>query len=284
MDSSKLPQSVLALIQAALLEDLSEVGDLTSQYFVPADQTSRARIFAKADGVCAGSLVALEVFRQVDPSLKVEVICPEGQAFRYGDTLLSLEGSTRSILTAERTALNFMQRLSAIATMTQTYVAAVHPHSTQILDTRKTTPGWRFLEKAAVKAGGGTNHRMGLYDRVMIKDNHLLAENRLADLQAAIDRLKADHPHVQVELEVDTLEQLEQFLTLRSVDFILLDNMSNETMAQAVALTQGKVFLEASGGVTLERIPSIAATGVNAISIGALTHSVKALDLSLELV
>lgn len=283
MDSSLLPKSVHALIQAALLEDLSEEGDLTSQYFVPEDQTCAARIFAKDQGVCSGIEIAAEVFRKVDPTLSLHIERHEGIPFEPGDTLIQIAGRTRSILTAERTALNFLQRLCAIATMARTYAEAVKPHHTQILDTRKTTPGWRWLEKAAVKAGGGTNHRMGLYDMVMVKDNHLLAEDHLEGLQAAIHRLKSDHPNVRVELEADTLDQLRQFLTLQNVDVVLLDNMSNEEMIEAVTVNQGRVFLEASGGITLERVPSIAATGVDAISVGALTHSVKALDLSLEL-
>ena len=195
---------------------------------------------------------------------------------------MEISGTSRSLLTAERVALNFLQRLSAIATQTRRYVEAVKPHPVKILDTRKTTPGWRWLEKAAVKAGGGTNHRHGLFDLVMVKDNHLLADGRFAELQSAIDHVKKDKPSIRVELEADTLEQVGAFLTLRGVDVILLDNMKPEQLSAAVALVQGRVKLEASGGVTIDTIREIAATGVDYISSGALTHTVRALDLSLE--
>lgn len=283
MSDTQLPLSVLNLIQAALDEDVG-LGDVTSQYFVPAEATASARIFAKEDGVTAGIEVAAEVFRRVDPLLSLRVVKDDCEPFEPGDTLLQVAGSTRSILTAERTALNFLQRLCGVATQTRRYVNAVKPHATKILDTRKTTPGWRLLEKHAVACGGGTNHRMGLHDMVMVKDNHLLADDAQNDLQAAIDAVKADHPGMRIELEADTLAQVERFLELRGLDVILLDNMDTETMRQAVSLVRGRVELEASGGVTLERIAEIAATGVDYISSGALTHSVKSLDLSLELI
>ena len=282
MSDTQLPLSVVTLIQLALMEDVGP-GDVTSKYFVPEDATTSARIFAKEDGVTAGIEVAAEVFRQVDPLLSVRVAKNDSEPFGKGDTLLQIAGSTRSILTAERTALNFLQRLCGVATQTRRYVEAVKPHPTRILDTRKTTPGWRLLEKQAVACGGGTNHRMGLYDMAMVKDNHLLADDAQADLQAAIDAVKAEHPSMRVELEADTLAQVRRFLDLRGVDVILLDNMSTETMKQAVEMVQGRVELEASGGVTLERIAEIAATGVDYISSGALTHSVRSVDLSLEL-
>jgi nicotinate-nucleotide pyrophosphorylase (carboxylating) len=264
------------------MEDVGP-GDVTSKYFVPEEATASARIFAKEDGVTAGIEVAAEVFRQVDPLLSVRVAKNDSEPFGKGDTLLQIAGPTRSILTAERTALNFLQRLCGVATQTRRYVEAVKPHATKILDTRKTTPGWRLLEKQAVAAGGGTNHRMGLYDMAMVKDNHLLADDAQADLQAAIDAVKKDHPGMRVELEADTLDQVKRFLSLRGLDVILLDNMSTDTMREAVELVKGKVELEASGGVTLERIAEIAATGVDYISSGALTHSVRSVDLSLEL-
>ena len=282
MSDTQLPLSVVTLIQLALMEDVGP-GDVTSKYFVPEDATTSARIFAKEDGVTAGIEVAAEVFRQVDPLLSVRVAKNDSEPFGKGDTLLQIAGSTRSILTAERTALNFLQRLCGVATQTRRYVEAVKPHPTRILDTRKTTPGWRLLEKQAVACGGGTNHRMGLYDMAMVKDNHLLADDAQADLQAAIDAVKAEHPSMRVELEADTLAQVKRFLDLRGVDVILLDNMTTDTMRQAVEMVQGRVELEASGGVTLERIAEIAATGVDYISSGALTHSVRSVDLSLEL-
>jgi nicotinate-nucleotide pyrophosphorylase (carboxylating) len=282
MSDTQLPLSVVTLIQLALMEDVGP-GDVTSKYFVPGEATASARIFAKEDGVTAGIEVAAEVFRQVDELLSVRVAKNDSEPFGKGDTLLQIAGPTRSILTAERTALNFLQRLCGVATQTRRYVEAVKPHATKILDTRKTTPGWRWLEKQAVAAGGGTNHRMGLYDMAMVKDNHLLADDAQADLQAAIDAVKKDHPNMRVELEADTLDQVKRFLDLRGLDVILLDNMSTDTMREAVELVKGKVELEASGGVTLERIAEIAATGVDYISSGALTHSVRSVDLSLEL-
>jgi nicotinate-nucleotide pyrophosphorylase (carboxylating) len=283
MSDPALPTPVLQLIRAALDEDLGEAGDVTSHFFVPEEATGKARIFAKEPGVAAGLDVAARVFAEVDDTLSVHVETRDGVPFEPGDTLLQVAGRIRSILTAERTVLNFLQRLCGVATQTRRYVDAVKPHPVSVLDTRKTTPGWRWLEKHAVKSGGGTNHRMGLYDMVLVKDNHLLADDRQEDLQAAILAVKAQHPGIRVELEADRLDQVSRFLSLRGVDIILLDNMSLSTLREAVAMANGRVQLEASGGVTLDSIAEIASTGVNAISVGALTHSVKALDLSLEL-
>jgi nicotinate-nucleotide pyrophosphorylase (carboxylating) len=227
--------------------------------------------------------LAEAVVRAVDPGITVVVKKSDGDRLEVKDVVLELSGPAGSILTAERTALNFLQRLSGIATQTGAYVKAVAGTGTGILDTRKTTPGWRWLEKAAVRAGGGTNHRTGLYDMVMVKDNHLPKAGGLTGLQAGIAALQVAHPGMKVELEADTVEQVRAFLTLRGVSFILLDNMSLEEMRECVGLAQGSgVKLEASGGITLERLPEIAATGVDFISSGALTHSVKALDLSLD--
>jgi len=213
----------------------------------------------------------------------------DGDPISYGDHVLEVSGSARSILTAERTALNFLQRLSGIASQTAIYVAKVEDTMAQVLDTRKTTPGWRALEKSAVVAGGGTNHRMGLYDRAMVKDNHLLAQHQFQAMREGVLQLKADLPEVEVELEADTLDQVREFLQWDGVDYILLDNMSNEQMKEAVAMRDsvasqggGNPRLEASGGVTLSTIREIAQTGVDFISVGALTHSAVALDLSLE--
>jgi nicotinate-nucleotide pyrophosphorylase (carboxylating) len=283
MPDTPLPSPVLSLIRVAIEEDLGGAGDLTSQYFVPQDATGIARIFAKEPGVAAGVEVAARVFAEVDDTLSVHVETRDTVPFEPGDTILQIAGRTRSILTAERTALNFLQRLCGIATQTRRCVDAVKPHPVKILDTRKTTPGWRWLEKHAVKCGGGINHRMGLYDMILVKDNHLLADDRQEDLQAAIAAVKQQHPGMRIELEADSLDQVSRFLSLRGVDVILLDNMPPATLREAVAMVQGRVELEASGGVTLESLPAIAATGVGAISVGALTHSVKALDLSLEL-
>ena len=277
-----------ALIDLALREDVGEnlqTGDVTSAYFVPQDSISSAYIYAKQEGVLAGMEVAAEVFHRVNPELKVVQLKKDGDPLSQGERVLEVSGHARSILTAERTALNFLQRLSGVATQTRAYVAKVETTNAKVLDTRKTTPGWRALEKGAVVAGGGKNHRMGLYDRAMVKDNHLVAENKLEALQDAIDRLHADRAGVEVELEADTLEQVQGFLSLRGVDYILLDNMNYEMMRDAVAMRDDSgsaVALEASGGVTIDTIAEIATTGVDFISVGALTHSAVALDLSLE--
>jgi len=277
-----------ALIDLALREDIGEnltTGDVTSLYFVPEDRQSSSFIHAKADGVLAGMAVAVEVFRRIDPDLKLKELKNDGDALSYGDHVLEISGSARSILTAERTALNFMQRLSGIATKTRAFVSLIEGSKAKVLDTRKTTPGWRVLEKMAVVAGGGTNHRMGLYDRAMVKDNHLMAQNKLEALQDAIHALKKARPDVEVELETDTLAQVEDFFGLEGVDYILLDNMDNETMTKAVAMrddAQSKLLLEASGGVNQDTIAAISMTGVDFISVGALTHSAVALDLSLD--
>jgi nicotinate-nucleotide pyrophosphorylase (carboxylating) len=270
-----------SLIQAALAEDIGP-GDVTSAYFVPETLASSAVIVAREPGVMSGMAVARRVFELVDDRLRTAPLKQDGEAFEKGDVVLKIEGPTRGILTGERTALNFLQHLCGIAAQTRRYVEAVRPHPVQIWDTRKTTPGWRLLEKAAVKAGGGTNHRMGLYDHVMVKDNHIAANGSNEALQAAIDRVRADRPGTRIQLECDTLEQMQRFLTLRGVDMLLLDNMGCERLRQAVALNSGKLWLEASGGITLETIRDVAATGVNAISVGALTHTVRALDLGLD--
>lgn len=276
-----LDPTTQSLIRLALEEDIG-TGDVTAEFFTPADAVSRGRIVAREPGVLAGISVAAAVFLEVDATLQVHVIKTDGASLEKDDAVLEVAGSSRSLLTAERTALNFLQRLSGIATQTRRHVRALGSAKARLLDTRKTTPGFRMLEKAAVRAGGGTNHRMGLHDMAMVKDNHLLAENRLPELQAAIDRLRAARPGIRVELEADRISLVEGFLTLRGVDVILLDNMSLPDMRRCVELTGGRVALEASGGVTLGRLPEIAATGVDFISCGALTHSARALDLSLD--
>lgn len=272
------------LIDLALYEDIRD-GDVTSLYFVSGEKKSESYIHAKQEGVVAGIEVAAEVFRRIDSSLDVSVLKKDGDIVMYGDKVMEITGASRSILTAERTALNFLQRLSGIATNTARYVELVRGTNAKVLDTRKTTPGWRALEKAAVVAGGGTNHRMGLYDRAMVKDNHLAAQDGLEALQAAIIELKKDRSGVEVELETETLEQVDKFLGLEGVDYILLDNMDNATMAEAVKMRgESGPALEASGGVNLDTIAEIAQTGVDYISVGALTHSAVALDLSLEII
>lgn len=273
---------VRAHVAAALAEDFGQRGDLTARYFLPEGKSSSARVVARVPGVFCGSMLAEEVCRQVDASLRWSAAVEDGDAFPRGATLAWISGPVRALVSAERTLLNFLQRLCGIATLTRRHVDAVAGTKARILDTRKTTPGWRLLEKYAVFCGGGTNHRLGLYDAVMVKDNHLACGLTGPDLQAAILRLKADFPDVWVELEADTLEQVRGFLGLQGVDRILLDNMPPSMLAEAVAMTGGKVALEASGGVTLASLPAIAATGVDFISVGALTHSATALDIGLD--
>lgn len=272
---------VRALIDAALREDVGD-GDVTSTYFISEGTRSKARIIAREPGVAAGLDIAGTVFADIDKGVGFWKLVEEGAPFAKGDTIIEVEGRTRSILTAERTALNFLQRLSGIATLTRRYVEAVKPHPVEVWDTRKTTPGWRVLEKSAVKAGGGTNHRMGLYDHVMVKDNHLAACGDLVALQAAIDAVRRDRPGTRIQFEAATLEQVADFLSLRGLDMLLLDNMTTDQLRQSVELNAGRLWLEASGGITLDTIADVAATGVNAISVGALTHSARALDLALD--
>lgn len=273
------------LIKMALAEDIGE-GDVTSAYFIPEERMARAFLTVRREGVVSGVAMAKQVFAEVDPTLDVQVMVEDGSRVGEGAMLMKVEGKARSILTAERTALNFMQRLSGVATLTARYVDEVKHTRAQILDTRKTTPGYRALEKQAVLDGGGTNHRMGLYDRAMVKDNHLAAEGGLESLQAAIRLLKSEKPNVQVELEADRLDQVADFLEIEGVDFILLDNMSLEDMRKAVAMRDdnSKIRLEASGGVNLDTVRDIAETGVDFISVGALTHSAPALDIGLDFV
>ena len=270
-----------SLIHTALAEDIGP-GDVTATYFVPEDMQSRAVIVAREPGIVSGMEIAQRVFQEVDARLQTRALKRDGETFAKGDVILEISGPTRGILTGERTALNFLQRLCAIATQTRRYVEAVKPHPVEIWDTRKTTPGWRLLEKAAVKAGGGTNHRMGLYDHVMVKDNHIAANGSNEALQPAIDRVRAERPGTRIQLECDTLEQMARFLELRGVEMLLLDNMGCEKLREAVKMNAGKLWLEASGGITLDTIGDVAATGVNAISVGALTHTVRALDLGLD--
>ena len=276
-------------ITQALAEDIGD-GDLTSAHFVDADAQATATIIAKEDAVVAGAEVAAEVFRRVDSQLKVQIVCNDGVEVKKGDVVISVAGSARSILTGERVALNFIQQLSGVATLTRRFVQETEGTKAKILDTRKTTPGLRQLEKAAVVAGGGTNHRIGLYDMVMVKDNHLAMNGvnttkAAADLQDRINRFKTEHPDIRIELEADTLQQAAAFLALNGVDVILLDNMSLGSLCEAVKLRGDKpVLLEASGGVSLKTVHAIAATGVDFISAGALTHSAVAVDFSLELI
>ena len=277
-----MDRTTSTLIDLALAEDIGS-GDVTSEYFIPKDREARGLIVAKDEGVIAGVEIAAEVFRRVDASLSVKILLEDGSHVTQKACVMEMQGNARSMLTAERVSLNFLQRLSGIATKTHRFVELIEGTPARILDTRKTTPGWRSLEKDAVVAGGGLNHRMGLYDRAMVKDNHLVAENGVAELQNAIDHLRREKPGVEVELEADRLDQVEAFLELEGVDYILLDNMDNETMKEAVAMRGSEgPKLEASGGVTLETVAGIARTGVDFISVGRVTHSAVALDLSLD--
>ncbi|MES2922466.1 MAG: carboxylating nicotinate-nucleotide diphosphorylase [Verrucomicrobiota bacterium] len=271
------------LIELALAEDIGE-GDVTSLYFIPEDRRACAFVAVRKDGVVSGVELAARVFCAVDRKLDVEILIADGSRVSSGALLIRVEGSARSILTAERTALNFLQRLSGVATLTAQYVEQIKGTRAQILDTRKTTPGYRLLEKKAVLDGGGSNHRLGLYDRAMVKDNHLAAEGGTAAIQAAIQRLTSDKPGVEVELEADNLDQVHTFLTMEGIDYILLDNMTVDEIAAAVIMRgkRRKPQFEASGGITLETLRSIAKTGVDFVSVGALTHSAPALDISLD--
>ena len=272
-----------ALIEMALAEDIGS-GDLTSLYFVAADRRARAFVTARQKGVVSGVAIAARVFAKTDPLTDVEILIPDGSRVSDGALLMRVEGLARPILSAERTALNFIQRLSGVATLTNHYVELIKGTRARILDTRKTTPGQRLLEKMAVLHGGGTNHRMGLYDRVMVKDNHLVTESGAEAIQAAIHRLHAVHPDIEVELEADSLGQVRTFLAMEGVAHILLDNMTLEELREAVAARgeHGMPVLEASGGVTPQTVRAIAETGVDFISVGALTHSAPALDIGLD--
>ena len=270
-------------IAIALAEDIG-TGDVTSFYFVAPETQAVGRMISRERAVVAGSETAAEVFRRVDPRLQVQIQQADGASLVGGETILEVRGAAQSILTAERVALNFLQRLSGIATLTRQFVDGMGKAKAQILDTRKTTPGLRALEKAAVRAGGGANHRFGLFDMVLVKDNHLLATAGLVTLAATIQRIRSEQPHLRIEVEADRLEQVRAFLEMDGIDVILLDNMNPAEMSEAVALGKKKgVKFEASGGVTLKNIRQIAASGVDYVSVGALTHSARAIDLSLEL-
>ncbi len=278
MTQEELLGAAKGLIEQALKEDVGP-GDVTTRAVIPPGVRGKGAILVKAHGVICGLQVAAEVFRAVDERISFRPRVREGEPVQPGDVVAEVEGPLRGILTAERTALNFLARLSGIATLTARFVDAVAPYRAVILDTRKTTPGWRVLEKYAVRCGGGRNHRMGLYDMVLIKDNHIAACGSISE---AVRRVRAAGVGVPVEVEVKNLDELREALKL-GVDRILLDNFSVEDIAEAVKIAEGRVPLEASGGVTLDNVAAIAATGVDYISVGALTHSAPALDLSLEL-
>ncbi len=269
------------LIRLALEEDLGERGDVTSRATLPPQIRLRGHVAAKESGIIAGLPLIEMVFRQVDPTVSVQLCCQDGNAVQPGTVVAEVEGKGQSVLTGERTALNFIRHMSGIATLTRQFVDAVAGTKAVILDTRKTTPAWRSLEKYAVHMGGAQNHRMGLYDMVMIKDNHV---DGAGSITAAVNAVRAnpDCDGILIEVEVRSLDELREVLPLK-VDRVLLDNMNDQQMREAVLLTDGRVPLEASGNMSLDRVCSVAETGIDFISVGALTHSVTALDLSMKI-
>ena len=268
------------LIQAALSEDLSNKGDITSQAIFKNGDEVTASIRARENGILAGLDIAKEVFHLVDPALTLTTEQKDGNQIEQNQTILTIQGKTISILKAERTALNFLSHLSGVASETKKYVETISHTKAKILDTRKTLPGWRALQKQAVLLGGGRNHRLGLYDMVLIKDNHIAAAGSIGK---ALDRVQSLRKNTKIEIEVDTLDQLGEVLSHGGADIVLLDNMSPEQLIQAVQKINGKILSEASGGITLSNVKEIAESRVDFISIGALTHSVKALDFGLDI-
>lgn len=268
------------LIKTALLEDINYV-DITTDYLIPEDQENEAKFLAKADGVLCGIDVALRVFTLIQPDFQYEVFIHDGEEVKKGDIIAKIKGKTRTILKGERTALNLLQHMSGISSMTNRIVKIVEGTNASIADTRKTLPGMRSLQKYAVTVGGGKNHRFNLSDAAMLKDNHVDAGGGITN---AVTKLRTKLGHMaKVELEVRTLDELREALSV-DVDVIMLDNMDNDTMREAVKIADGKALLEASGGITEETIRGVAETGVDIISIGALTHSVKAFDISLKII
>ena len=274
--NKEVKEAALILINIALKEDVGD-GDITTDNIIPAETRRKAKMVAKADGVVAGLPVAELVFKNLDHKLVWNIITPEGSRVKKGDVIVEFEGTYRALLTGERTALNFLQRMSGIATMSAKYADAVKDFKTIILDTRKTLPGFRMLDKYAVKTGGASNHRIGLHDMAMIKDNHIEVAGGITN---AVNAVRSNiMSGIQIEVETTTLEQVQEALNA-GADIIMLDNMDNETMRKGVKMIAGKAKVEASGNMTLERLREVAATGVDFISIGTLTHSVIALDIS----
>jgi len=268
------------LVRNALIEDLGTYGDLTTRTVIPAATRYAARIVAREAGVASGMQIAAIAFRLINPELKFRILIPDGNRFERGGTLAEVEGEATSILSAERVALNFAGRLSGIATQTAAFVAEVRGTRARITCTRKTTPGLRLVEKQAVLHGGGFNHRFSLSDAILIKDNHIAAAGGIRPVLQAV---KASASHmVRVEIEVDRLDQLAEVLDEGGADIVLLDNMDTSTLAEAVAMNAGRLVLEASGNMRLSRVAEVAATGVDYISVGALTHSSGTLDLGLD--
>jgi nicotinate-nucleotide pyrophosphorylase (carboxylating) len=280
MNLLPLPEIMIEpLVRGALLEDLGRAGDLTTDAIVPAGRVATTVMTAREPGVVAGFDLAALAFRLIEPAIEVTIHCPDGSEVSPGKVIATLRGPARGLLTAERTALNFLSHLSGIATATASVVTAIRGHSARIVCTRKTTPGLRTIEKYAVRAGGGANHRFGLDDAVLIKDNHIAVAG---GIHAAVERARAGTGHlVKIEVEVDTLDQLDEALGL-GVDAVLLDNMTLEDLQRAVTMAKGRSITEASGRITPATAPSVAATGVDLISIGWLTHSAPVLDIGLD--
>ena len=281
MSFSSVPDLVLEpIIRNALMEDLGSYGDVTTRAVIPADTTYEARLNAREDAVVSGTQVAAIAFRLVDPALHVVTHIADGQACQTGDTLMTIKGSAASILSGERVALNFAGRLTGIATKTAGFVAETKGSNARVTCTRKTTPGLRLVEKLAVLHGGGSNHRYSLSDAILIKDNHIAAAG---GVRQVLEATKAHASHMMaVEIEVDRLDQLAEVIEVGGASVVLLDNMDNDMLREAVAMVDGRLKTEASGNVKLDRVASIAATGVDYISSGALTHSPGTVDLGLD--
>ena len=273
------PNDYLPLVMAALAEDIGG-GDATTLTLVPEDSVATAVMTAREPLVMAGVDLALAAFEQVDERVEFNIEVLDGQEGGFGQALLRVQGPTRALLTAERTALNFVQRLAGVATLTAQFVEKIVGTQAQILDTRKTTPGWRVLEKYAVACGGGTNHRVGLYDQLMIKDNHLAVVG--GDVAEAMRLAREASPELKIEVEADTVDQA-QIAAVAGADIILLDNMNCDELREAIRRIDGRARIEASGGVTLETVREIAETGVDFISVGALTHSASSVDIALDI-
>ncbi|KZX94094.1 MULTISPECIES: carboxylating nicotinate-nucleotide diphosphorylase [Roseobacteraceae] len=281
MTQGPLPDLILEpLVRAALMEDLGTYGDITTRTVIPADTRYTARLNARANGVLSGTQIAALAFRLIDPALKVTAHKSDGDSIASGDLLMQIEGRAASILSAERVALNFVGRLSGIATLTASFVAETKGTATRITCTRKTTPGLRLVEKQAVLHGGGFNHRFSLSDAIMIKDNHIAAAG---GIRTVLQAVKAQASHmVRTEIEVDRLDQLQEVLDEGGADVVLLDNMDTLTLRDAVKINAGRLVLEASGNMRIDRIAEVAATGVDYISSGALTHSAQTIDIGLD--
>ncbi|MEE0875929.1 MAG: carboxylating nicotinate-nucleotide diphosphorylase [Fibrobacteraceae bacterium] len=275
-------EDALTMIRLALAEDV-RTGDVTSAWTIPENQNQHARLIAKEDGVLAGLPIIELVFNELKANVNVVLHKQDGDCVKKGDLIAELSGSTRELLTGERTLLNFIQQLSGVATVAHIFQEALKGGKTKVLDTRKTLPGFRTLQKYAVRVGGGSNHRMGLFDMVLVKDNHIAAAGGVLEALEVVKKNNAEN--LMVEMEVETLEDLKKLLH-KGVDVIMLDNMSNEMMAEALEIIKesgDKVLVEGSGNMTLERAKEIATLGLDYISVGALTHSVKALDISMRI-